>query len=90
MSPTRPVVSGPDLVAALERAGFERRGQRGSHVKLRHPGSGHTVIVPLHDELARGTLASICRQAGWSTPELRRALRPRRRQSHPEPPGLER
>ncbi len=43
--------------------------QRGSHVKLRNE-DGRTVIVPLHDELARGTLASILRQAGLTREEL--------------------
>lgn len=81
-----PVVAGRTVVAALERAGFERRGQRGSHVKLREPTTGRTVIVPLHPELARGTLASICRQAGWSLPELQQHLA----RHHREPPGLKR
>jgi predicted RNA binding protein YcfA (HicA-like mRNA interferase family) len=36
--------------------------QRGSHLKLRDP-AGKTVIVPMHRELARGTLRSILRQA---------------------------
>ncbi len=86
MSPSAPVVSGRSVAAALERAGFERRGQRGSHLKLRHPESGRTVIIPLHSELAPGTLASVCRQAGWSLPELQLHLASRRR----ERPSLER
>ena len=43
--------------------------QRGSHVKLRN-GFGRTVIVPLHRELAPGTLRSVVRQAGLSVGEL--------------------
>ncbi len=42
--------------------GFSQVSQRGSHVKLRDS-AGKTVIVPLHRELARGTLRSILRQA---------------------------
>ena len=80
------MVSGRSVVAALERAGFERRGQRGSHLKLRNLDSGRTVIVPLHSELVSGTLASVCRQAGWSLPELQQHLARHRR----EPPALER
>ncbi|MHB1526813.1 MAG: type II toxin-antitoxin system HicA family toxin [Candidatus Dormibacteria bacterium] len=83
MSPSAPVVAGRSLAAALERAGFERRGQRGSHLKLRHPGSGRIVIVPLHSELAPGTLASVCRQAGWTPPELQQHLARRRREHQP-------
>jgi len=42
--------------------------QTGSHVKLRyvHPETGErrTVVVPLHGELATGTLRNVARQAG--------------------------
>ena len=62
MSSGLPVVSGKETVEALQRGGFKHVSQRGSHVKLRHP-EGSTVIVPLHRELARGTLRSILRQA---------------------------
>ena len=53
--------SGADVVRALQRAGFSQVGQKGSHVKLRRERDGRTqtVIVPLHAELAPGTLASI-------------------------------
>lgn len=56
------------MIAALERTGFESVSQRGSHVKLR--GGGRVVIVPMHRELARGTLASILRQAGIDRSQL--------------------
>lgn len=65
MSPALPVVSGRQAVRALEKAGFAQISQKGSHVKLRTE-AGRTVIVPQHRELARGTLASILRQAGLS------------------------
>ncbi|MEZ5272233.1 MAG: type II toxin-antitoxin system HicA family toxin [Ilumatobacteraceae bacterium] len=51
-------VSGRDAVTALSRVGFEQVSQRGSHVKLRNA-TGRVVIVPLHRELAPGTLGSI-------------------------------
>ena len=69
MSPGLPVVSGADTVQALQRVGFDVVSQRGSHVKLRN-GFGRTVIVPLHRELAPGTLRSVVRQAGLSVGEL--------------------
>jgi predicted RNA binding protein YcfA (HicA-like mRNA interferase family) len=59
--PRLPVLSGSDVVKALERLGFERVRQRGSHVVLRRGSSG--TVVPMHDELKRGTLAGILRQA---------------------------
>ena len=63
MSPALPVVSGQEVAVALANIGFAQIGQRGSHVKLRDQG-GRTVIVPLHRELARGTLSAILRQSG--------------------------
>lgn len=69
MSPRLPVVSGSEVIRALTRIGFGEVGQRGSHVKLRHA-DGRTVIVPLHRELAPGTLRSILRQAGLPVEEL--------------------
>lgn len=58
---------------ALEKAGFSQVSHKGSHVKLRND-AGRTVIVPLHRELARGTLSSILRQADLSGDEFRDLL----------------
>ena len=62
MSPSLPIVSGRDVVRALANVGFAEVSQRGSHLKLRDE-AGKSVIVPMHRELARGTLRSILRQA---------------------------
>jgi len=69
VSSVLPVVSGAEAVRALAKVGFVRAGQRGSHVKLRHD-DGRIAIVPLHKELARGTLRSVLRQAGISPEEF--------------------
>ncbi|MBV9169324.1 MAG: type II toxin-antitoxin system HicA family toxin [Chloroflexi bacterium] len=66
-------VSGERAARALERAGFELRGQRGRHRKLRHS-DGRTVIVPMHRDLAPGTLRSILKQAGLSQEAFRALL----------------
>jgi predicted RNA binding protein YcfA (HicA-like mRNA interferase family) len=66
-----PVVSGREVVRALERAGFKRIGAKGSHCQLFHDERRLTVIVPLHrGALPRGTLGSILRQAGMTADEL--------------------
>lgn len=70
MSSALPVVSGRKAVRALEKAGFNQVSQKGSHIKLRND-VGRTVIVPLHRQLARGTLSSILRQADLSVDEFR-------------------
>lgn len=69
MSPALPRVSGREVVRALEAAGFEHTSTKGSHAKLRHP-DGRVAIVPLHRELARGTLGSILRQAGMTSAQF--------------------
>lgn len=69
MSPALPVTSGADAIRILAKVGFEQSSQRGSHVKLRDQ-NGRVAIVPLHKELARGTLRSILRQAGLSAEEF--------------------
>ena len=69
MSPALPVVSGQETVTALKKIGFAEIGQRGSHVKLRNQG-GRVVIVPIHRELARGTLAAILRQSDVTVSEF--------------------
>lgn len=64
-----PHVSGAEAARALEAVGFARVSQRGSHLKLRDS-AGRTVIVPMHRELAPGTLRSVLRQASLSTEEF--------------------
>jgi predicted RNA binding protein YcfA (HicA-like mRNA interferase family) len=58
-------VSGEEAIRALEVLGFIRVRQRGSHVVLRKETSEGAIgcVVPLHKELAIGTLRSILRQA---------------------------
>jgi len=73
VSPALPRISGEEAARALERVGFERVSQRGSHLKLRSP-AGAVAIVPLHRELATGTLRSIIRQSGMSVDEFLEAL----------------
>ncbi|MGH3050962.1 MAG: type II toxin-antitoxin system HicA family toxin [Gaiellaceae bacterium] len=60
MSPRLPAGSGRETARALEKAGYAEISQRGSHLKLRR--HNRTVIVPLHRELAPGTLRSVLRQ----------------------------
>lgn len=66
MPPRLKTLGGADVVAALRRFGFEVVSTRGSHAKLRRIGPGgqrETITIPLHKELARGTLLAIYRQA---------------------------
>ncbi|HWG84885.1 MAG TPA: type II toxin-antitoxin system HicA family toxin [Deinococcales bacterium] len=62
-----------EVVRRLERAGFRRERQRGSHLALRHP-DGRTVIVPMHaGDIPTGTLHNIVvRQARIAPDEWER------------------
>lgn len=66
--PKLPRLSGAEVIAALARLGFEQVRQRGSHVVLRRAEKG--CVVPLHKELATGTLRGVLRQAGISIEEF--------------------
>ena len=55
--PKLPVVSGADVVRALERLGFVVIRQRGSHIMMRRGSSG--CVVPNHRELKIGTLVGL-------------------------------
>jgi predicted RNA binding protein YcfA (HicA-like mRNA interferase family) len=65
-----PRISGRQCIAALGRAGFEVRRQRGSHIVLRRHDPFAQVVVPDHSELDRGTLRAILRQADLSVEHL--------------------
>ncbi|MGA8429095.1 MAG: type II toxin-antitoxin system HicA family toxin [Candidatus Sulfotelmatobacter sp.] len=68
--PKLPRVSGAEAIRALDRLGFIQVRQRGSHVVLKRVGAERVTgcVVPLHVELATGTLRGILKQAGV-TPE---------------------
>lgn len=72
MPPNLPQVSGTEAVRALEKLGFEKLRQKGSHVVMRRATSG--CVVPLHRELKKGTLAAILKQAGVSVEDFRKVL----------------
>ena len=57
---------------ALERLGFEKLRQAGSHVIMRRGSKG--CVVPLHSEVKVGTLAGVLRQADVSPDEFIAAM----------------
>ncbi len=70
--PKLPVISGKELIRALKKAGFVEVRHRGSHVSLQKVTAekNYKTVVPLHKELAKGTLFDILQQAGLSKDEL--------------------
>ena len=69
-------VSGQEAIRALERLGFVQVRQRGSHVilKRRTPEGEVGCVVPLHRELAIGTLWGILKQARLTPDEFMESL----------------
>ncbi len=65
-----PVVSGAQVVRALERAGWVTARQKGSHIILKKPATFYTLSVPDHDELDPGTLRSLIRKARLTVEEF--------------------
>ncbi|MFC2031219.1 type II toxin-antitoxin system HicA family toxin [Chloroflexota bacterium] len=59
-------LSGNVAIRALEKQGFVQVRKRGEHVVLRRETAQGAIgcVVPLHQELAIGTLRGIVRQAG--------------------------
>jgi len=74
--PKLPLVSGAEAIRALERLGFAKVRQRGSHVilKKRTPTGDVGCVVPLHPELAPGTLRGILKLAKVDIEDLKKYL----------------
>ena len=66
--PKLPCVSGAKVAKALERLGFIRQRQRGSHLIMRR--DGDVCVVPVHREVDQGTLRGVLRQSGVSPEEF--------------------
>jgi len=69
-------VSGRQAIRILEKLGFEQVRQRGSHIVLKKqmPEGAVGCVVPLHRELAIGTLRGILKQAGVTPDEFMEKL----------------
>jgi len=60
--PELPHISGNTALKVFQYLGFRIMRQKGSHVVLRKGNSG--CVIPLHKELAPGTLRGSIKQAG--------------------------
>ncbi len=67
-----PVLSGKELIKILKNHGFEEVRQKGSHVSLQKitPERTFRTVVPLHRDLAKGTLRDILNQCGLTKEDL--------------------
>jgi predicted RNA binding protein YcfA (HicA-like mRNA interferase family) len=56
-----PILKPNEIISALSKKGFVYKSQKGSHAKYT---DGHyTIIIPIHDTVAKGTLKGILIQA---------------------------
>ena len=62
--------SGNHAVKAFEKAGWLARGQTGSHLVMTKEGVRANLTVPLHSELAPGTLRALIRVSGLAVDQF--------------------
>lgn len=70
--PKLPRLSGKDVINALSKIGFKSIRQRGSHVFMAKETINNktTTVVPMHQEIDKGTLLNIIRQAKLTKEEF--------------------
>ena len=70
-----PILSGLEVIKRLKRNGFIATRQKGSHVRLERSIEGETIklTVPLHDELKKGTLLRIIKDAKLTVEEFEKS-----------------
>jgi predicted RNA binding protein YcfA (HicA-like mRNA interferase family) len=70
--PKLPRLSGAEIIKILQKMGFYQARQRGSHVVMKKttPEGAVGCVVPMHKEVATGTLHSILKQAHLTVEEF--------------------
>ncbi len=68
-----PLLSGREVLAALQRLGFLEVHRKGSHVKMKHA-DGRTIVFPFHDEVDRYTLKGALRDASVEVEDFLREV----------------
>ncbi len=63
-------IAGKAAIKAFERAGWQVRGQVGSHVMMTKAGERANLTVPQHKELSVGTLRKLIRAAGLTVDQF--------------------
>ena len=70
-----PILPPADIIKALQKLSFYKVSQKGSHAKYKKDGAvTRIVIIPMHNEVAKGTLQSILEQAGITLEEFQSLL----------------
>ncbi len=69
-----PLLSGKQVVKALERLGFAEVHRKGNHIKMKHA-DGRLIVFPFHDEVDRFTLKGALRDAEIEIEEFLKAVK---------------
>jgi len=69
--PKLPILKPRQLVKKLQKLGFIKDHQTGSHLVMYHPDTGRRAVVPIHlKDIPKGTLAAILRESQISLKEF--------------------
>lgn len=69
-----PVLPPNEIIQVLKKFGFEKVSQKGSHIKYKNYNTNKIFIIPMHDEIAKGTLKSILEQSNVKLEEFLKNL----------------
>ena len=71
-----PALRAREVIRALERAGFVKWRQKGSHLTMFRESDRRALTVPIHfsGTIPKGTLHAILKQEGVTTEEFRHLL----------------
>ncbi|MGF1674618.1 MAG: type II toxin-antitoxin system HicA family toxin [Rivularia sp. (in: cyanobacteria)] len=65
-----PSISGKECIKALEKIGFYQKRRESSHIIMRRDDPFSQVVVPDHDQIAKGTLRAIIRDIDSTVEEF--------------------
>ena len=68
-----PVLTPKEIISVLQKLDFAFVSQKGSHMKFSN--GNNVVIIPNHNEIAKGTLKGILNQANVSIDEFLKMLK---------------
>ena len=74
MSSKYPVLPPNKIIKTMKKLGFVKCSQKGSHAKYINYERGKVFIIPIHDEIAKGTLKSILEQGNVDLEEFLKNL----------------
>jgi predicted RNA binding protein YcfA (HicA-like mRNA interferase family) len=69
-----PLLSGRQVLTALQRLGFLEIHRKGSHLKMQHP-DGRRIVFPFHPEVDRYTLKGALRDADVEVEDFLQEIR---------------